>query len=189
MSKITDIENLFFYSIISNNHLDTIHLYSTTSFVDFRFTNRTNPLSNSSTISRPTVVRGPKHHLKRLAAPSSWMLDKLSGTYAPRPSNGPHKLREALPLIVSISTQVLQSKTWKGWDNERRRQILGGTRTTHGCMEENGKEESLLELSRMITHQSCMAFLNAVRLAELFTDCLSESAWQLQQISICTRKD
>src|SRR5216683_6077498 len=26
-------------------------------------------------------VRGPRKHLKRLAAPSSWMLDKLSGTY------------------------------------------------------------------------------------------------------------
>ena len=56
-----------------------------------------------------TVVRGPKHHLKRLNAPSSWMLDKLSGTYAPRPSNGPHKLREALPLVVSIdSTRQIQ---------------------------------------------------------------------------------
>lgn len=53
-----------------------------------------------------TVVRGPKHHLKRLNAPSSWMLDKLSGTYAPRPTNGPHKLREALPLIVSTSTSA-----------------------------------------------------------------------------------
>jgi ribosomal protein S4E len=37
------------------------------------------------------------------------MLDKLSGTYAPRPSNGPHKLREALPLVVSIdSTRQIQ---------------------------------------------------------------------------------
>ncbi len=25
--------------------------------------------------------RGPKKHLKRLAAPKHWMLDKLSGTY------------------------------------------------------------------------------------------------------------
>lgn len=29
----------------------------------------------------PLQARGPKKHLKRLAAPSSWMLDKLSGTY------------------------------------------------------------------------------------------------------------
>lgn len=49
------------------------------------------------------MVRGPRHHLKHLAAPSSWMLDKLGGTYAPRPSNGPHKLREALPLVVRLT--------------------------------------------------------------------------------------
>eukprot|EP00493_Phyllostaurus_siculus_P001328 UN01336 len=40
------------------------------------------------------MVRGPKKHLKRLNAPKHWMLDKLSGTFAPRPSPGPHKLRE-----------------------------------------------------------------------------------------------
>lgn len=28
-------------------------------------------------------VRGPKKHLKRLAAPKGWMLDKMGGTYAP----------------------------------------------------------------------------------------------------------
>ncbi|RIB09061.1 hypothetical protein C2G38_2132846 [Gigaspora rosea] len=31
-------------------------------------------------------------------APSRWILDKLTGTYAPRPSSRPHKLRECLPL-------------------------------------------------------------------------------------------
>ena len=59
-----------------------------------------------------SVVRGPKHHLKRLNAPSSWMLDKLSGTYAPRPSNGPHKLREALPLVVSIQSSAGYLGNW-----------------------------------------------------------------------------
>ncbi|EPQ28652.1 uncharacterized protein PFL1_03955 [Pseudozyma flocculosa PF-1] len=34
------------------------------------------------------------------------MLDKLSGTYAPRPSNGPHKLREALPLIILLRNRL-----------------------------------------------------------------------------------
>lgn len=34
------------------------------------------------------------------------MLDKLSGTYAPRPSPGPHKLRECLPLIVLIRNKL-----------------------------------------------------------------------------------
>lgn len=34
------------------------------------------------------------------------MLDKLSGTFAPRPSSGPHKLRESLPLIVLIRNRL-----------------------------------------------------------------------------------
>lgn len=34
------------------------------------------------------------------------MLDKLSGTYAPRPSAGPHKLRESLPLIVFLRNRL-----------------------------------------------------------------------------------
>ncbi|KAI5956617.1 RPS4, partial [Candida theae] len=50
--------------------------------------------------------RGPKKHLKRLAAPSHWMLDKLSGTYAPKSSAGPHKLRESLPLIVFLRNRL-----------------------------------------------------------------------------------
>ncbi|KAA8904300.1 hypothetical protein TRICI_005526 [Trichomonascus ciferrii] len=52
------------------------------------------------------MARGPKKHMKRLAAPKHWMLDKLSGTYAPRPSAGPHKLRESLPLIVFIRNRL-----------------------------------------------------------------------------------
>ncbi|PVH19760.1 40S ribosomal protein S4-B [Candidozyma haemuli] len=52
------------------------------------------------------MARGPKKHLKRLAAPSHWMLDKLSGTYAPRASAGPHKLRECLPLIVFLRNRL-----------------------------------------------------------------------------------
>jgi small subunit ribosomal protein S4e len=44
--------------------------------------------------------------LKRLAAPSHWMLDKLSGVYAPRPMAGPHKLTECLPLIVFLRNRL-----------------------------------------------------------------------------------
>ena len=50
--------------------------------------------------------RGPKKHMKRLGAPKSWMLDKLGGIYAPRPSPGPHKLRECLPLIILIRNRL-----------------------------------------------------------------------------------
>ncbi|CDK29952.1 unnamed protein product [Kuraishia capsulata CBS 1993] len=34
------------------------------------------------------------------------MLDKLSGVYAPRPSPGPHKLRECLPLVVFLRNRL-----------------------------------------------------------------------------------
>jgi len=57
--------------------------------------------------------RGPKKHLKRLAAPRHWMLDKLSGVFAPRPSPGPHKLRECLPLIVLLRNRLKYALTRK----------------------------------------------------------------------------
>jgi len=52
------------------------------------------------------MARGPKRHLKRLNAPKHWMLDKLGGVWAPRPSTGPHKLRECLPLIVLLRNRL-----------------------------------------------------------------------------------
>lgn len=52
------------------------------------------------------MARGPKKHLKRLHAPKSWMLDKLGGVYAPRPSTGPHKLRESLPLTIFLRNRL-----------------------------------------------------------------------------------
>jgi small subunit ribosomal protein S4e len=52
------------------------------------------------------MARGPKKHLKRLAAPKHWMLDKLSGVFAPRPSPGPHKLRECLPLVILLRNRL-----------------------------------------------------------------------------------
>lgn len=39
------------------------------------------------------------------------MLDKLSGTFAPRPSSGPHKLRECLPLIVLLRNRLKYALT------------------------------------------------------------------------------
>ena len=45
------------------------------------------------------VASGPKQHLKWVAAPQHWMLDKLTGVFAARPSTGPQKLRECLPHI------------------------------------------------------------------------------------------
>jgi small subunit ribosomal protein S4e len=52
------------------------------------------------------MARGPKKHLKRVAAPKSWMMDKLGGVYAVRPAQGPHKLRESIPLSLIIRNQL-----------------------------------------------------------------------------------
>jgi small subunit ribosomal protein S4e len=50
--------------------------------------------------------RGPKKHLKRLNAPKHWMLDKMGGQWAPKPSAGPHKARECLPLVCILRNRL-----------------------------------------------------------------------------------
>lgn len=55
--------------------------------------------------------RGPKKHLKRMNAPSHWMLDKLSGQYAPKPSSGPHKQRECIPLEIVLRNRLKYALT------------------------------------------------------------------------------
>jgi len=57
------------------------------------------------------MARGPKKHLKRVNAPRHWMLAKLSGVFAPRPSTGPHKLRECLPLIILLRNRLKYALT------------------------------------------------------------------------------
>jgi len=56
-------------------------------------------------------MRGPKKHMKRFAAPKHWMLDKLTGTWAPKPSPGPHKQRECLPLIILLRNRLKYALT------------------------------------------------------------------------------
>ncbi|GCA63883.1 ribosomal protein S4e, partial [Kipferlia bialata] len=58
-------------------------------------------------------ARGPRKHLKRLNAPSHWMLDKMSGVWAPRPSSGPHKLRECLPLVLILRNRLKYALTYR----------------------------------------------------------------------------
>ncbi|PRQ77628.1 Ribosomal family S4e-domain containing protein [Rhodotorula toruloides] len=57
------------------------------------------------------MARGPKKHMSRLAAPKAWMLDKLGGAYAPKPSPGPHKQRECLPLSIFIRNRLKYALT------------------------------------------------------------------------------
>jgi small subunit ribosomal protein S4e len=57
------------------------------------------------------MARGPKKHLKRLNAPAHWMLNKLGGIWAPRPSTGPHKLRECLPIALILRNRLKYALT------------------------------------------------------------------------------
>lgn len=59
------------------------------------------------------MVRGPKKHLKRVNAPSSWMLDKMGGCFAPKPSPGPHKTRECMPMALLLRNRLKYALTYK----------------------------------------------------------------------------
>jgi small subunit ribosomal protein S4e len=41
------------------------------------------------------------------------MLGRMEGIWAPRPSSGPHKLRECLPLIVILRNRLKYALSWK----------------------------------------------------------------------------
>lgn len=41
-----------------------------------------------------------------MAAPSHWMLNKLGGTYSSRPSTGPHKRFECIPISVLLRNRL-----------------------------------------------------------------------------------
>jgi small subunit ribosomal protein S4e len=77
---------------------------------------------------------GGKKHLKRVAAPKSWVLNKLGGVFAPKPSSGPHKFRESLPLILFLRNKLKYalngSETVKIL-NQRLVKVDGKVRTDH----------------------------------------------------------
>lgn len=80
------------------------------------------------------MARGPKRHMKRMAAPSHWMLDKLNGVWAPRPSAGPHKLRECLPLIILLRNRLKYALNYKEAKTiliQRLVKVDGKTRVDH----------------------------------------------------------
>ena len=53
------------------------------------------------------MVRGPKKHMKRLAAPKSWMLEKLGGVYSCKPSSGPHKQGKFVAFGLFLATLAI----------------------------------------------------------------------------------
>ncbi|GAB2295952.1 40S ribosomal protein S4 [Dionaea muscipula] len=75
--------------------------------------NLTENLVSLSLSNNPNMARGLKKHLKRLNAPKHWMLDKLGGAFAPKPSSGPHKSRECLPLILIIRNRLKYALTYR----------------------------------------------------------------------------
>jgi len=80
------------------------------------------------------MPRGPKKHLKRLNAPKHWNLGKMTGVWAPKPSAGPHKMRECLPLCVILRDRLKYALTNKECMQicmERCVKVDGKVRTDH----------------------------------------------------------
>lgn len=80
------------------------------------------------------MPRGPKKHLKRLNAPKHWNLGKMGGVWAPKPSPGPHKMRECLPVTVVLRDRLKYALTNKECMQicmERCVKVDGKVRTDH----------------------------------------------------------
>lgn len=80
------------------------------------------------------MPRGPKKHLKRLNAPRHWNLAKMGGVWAPKPSPGPHKMRECLPVCIVLRERLKYALTNKECMQicmERCVKVDGKVRTDH----------------------------------------------------------
>ena len=62
------------------------------------------------------MARGPKKHFKRIRAPKSWLMDKMGGVFTVRPSEGPHSLRESIPLQVVLRDKLHFARTGREVD-------------------------------------------------------------------------
>jgi len=77
---------------------------------------------------------GCKKHLKRVKAPKPWVLNKLGGVFAPKPSSGPHKYRESLPLVLFLRNKLryaLNGPDVKKILHQRHVKVDGKVRTDH----------------------------------------------------------
>jgi small subunit ribosomal protein S4e len=57
--------------------------------------------------------KGQRKIMKRFAAPKMWYLGKLKGVYAAKPSAGPHKTKECIPLNVLLQHRLKYALTRK----------------------------------------------------------------------------
>lgn len=62
------------------------------------------------------MARGPRKHFKRIRAPKSWLMDKMGGVFAVRPAEGPHPLRESIPLQVVLRDKLHFARTGREVD-------------------------------------------------------------------------
>jgi len=62
------------------------------------------------------MARGPRKHFKRIRAPKSWLMDKMGGAFTVRPSEGPHALRESIPLQIVLRDKLHFAKTGREVD-------------------------------------------------------------------------
>lgn len=72
--------------------------------------------------------------MKRLNAPKHWNLGKMGGVFAPKPSAGPHKMRECLPVTVVLRERLKYALTNKECMQicmERCVKVDGKVRTDH----------------------------------------------------------
>ena len=98
----------FFYTH-THTHTHTLHwICSSNTLPRVIYRSKANP---TLFVPSAAMARGPKKPLKCVAAPKHWMLDKLTGVFAPRPSTGPHKLRECLPLITFLRNRLKYALT------------------------------------------------------------------------------
>lgn len=55
--------------------------------------------------------KGPKRHLKRLAAPTAWYIHRKAHKWAVRPSPGPHSMKTSIPLLYIVRDYLGYAKT------------------------------------------------------------------------------
>jgi len=80
--------------------------------------------------------------VRRNGSLKHWMIDKLGGAFAPKPSSGPHKARECLPLILILTNRLKYALTYREVISilmQRQVMVDGKVRTDktsiwiHGC--------------------------------------------------------
>ena len=88
------------------------------------------------------------------------MLDKLGGVFAPRPSTGPHKLRESLPMVIFLRNRLkyaLNNSEVTKIVMQRLIKVDGKVRTDANYPTGFMGEFQLLVLRLLLSHSATMA--------------------------------